>query len=155
MAVSQHTLIVDNTSSPAATGQFGPLNVTVSNNLLRVRAVGSYISPAVTLTYPFTATNDTTWGVQYGPAGYTPKVLPANIDDPAWLVVNQRRDAPTNTAYAPSTATAVYQYSAGLDLEWNGQLGLYSSIDFYLTYGGSHGGGQTAVVAGTLQVWEE
>lgn len=153
MPSTRSTLIFDNTSTPAVSGQFGPLTVTVGTSLLKVRAIGSYINPLVSLNTSAVLTNDTTWGIQWGVSGYTPHVLPADIDDPSFLVANQRVDGVTSVAWAPSTDTAAYTYTSALDLEWDGQLFIGNTIDLYFTYGPSHGSGLNATVHGTLQAF--
>lgn len=155
MPSAQGTFIIDNTGAPATSGQFGPLTVPLSNSLLRVQALGSFIPPPASIALPFQLSNDATWGIQMGPTGYTPKVLPADIDDPAFLIAEQRDDGTTNTVYTPTTATVVYQYSSGLNISWVGQRFVGAVVDFYFTYGGSHGGGIVVAVCGTLQVWIE
>lgn len=155
MPAVQATLPFSNTGSPSTSGQFGPLTITVGNAVIRARAVGTFIGPPAAVALPLTLSNDTIWGIQMGATGYTPKVLPADVDDPDFLIVQQRDDYTATTSWAPSSATAAYVFSSGLRLEWDGQLFVGATQDFYFTYGPSHGTGINATISGTLQVWTE
>lgn len=142
----------NNATSPNDGQQYGPFNVGTLNRLFRVRVRGALIFQPQAFTSGDFLVDPVTWGVQMGPAGYTPLSITSDYDNEGFLVVEQKTIDEVSIVWAPSTATAETGVGSGLSLDWAGQLGVFADTDFYFTTGEAFSYSVTWGITGSLEI---
>jgi hypothetical protein len=131
-----------NYSAPNTGYNFGPYGITATvAKLLEVSAsiffgtAGENAVPSGQLQNPII------WGVQWGPAGFTPLVLPADIGAAGYLWSQLPKSTTWgNAVWAPTTGDGVIQAFGADNGTWRGQKFIGNPIDFYVSYGAIVGG---------------
>lgn len=140
-------------SLSSGTANQGPWNISSLGKILRARSVGSFAAGADTILPTYVAGSDVIFGAQYGPAGYTPIDIVTGADSGQVLYVAQLNLGNLFPVWAPSSADAQGMFWIPLDNEWDGQLDVAASSDFYLSWGVPVGSDTaTYNVAGTMEI---
>lgn len=144
-----------NYSAPSTGYNFGPYGIT--ETVAKLVAVdcsiffgqaGESASPDGQLQNPFI------WGVQWGPAGFTPLVLPFDIGAAGYLWSELPRSTTWgNAVWAPATDNGALQSFGAADGKWRGNLFIGNPIDFYISYGAIVSGFPNAYASISLDAW--
>lgn len=131
----------------------GPWNISSLGKILRATARGSLAAGADNIPPTYVAGNAVIFGAQYGPAGYTPLDIVTGADSGQFLWVGQLDLGDLFPVWAPSSDTAQGMYWLSLLQQWNGQLDVAASSDFYLSWGIPFSPGSSVYnVAGTMEI---
>lgn len=147
MSLNKQRWADQNYSAPSTGANLGPYGITVTvAKLFEVSAnvafgqQGFASDPDGQIQDPFI------WGVQWGPAGYTPLNLPGDIGSSSFFWCELPNSTSWgNVAWAPATDMGNQLGWVGGSNRWTGQLFIGNPIDFYISY--------AAIVSGFPEVY--
>lgn len=126
-----------NYSSADTAYNFGPFGITVTvAKLVEVSASIAFGQQGFAADPNGQIQDPLTWGVQWGPAGYTPLLLPTDLGAAGFLWSQlPKSNTWGNFGWAPATDTGNQLGYLGDESTWRGNLFIGNPIDFYVTYG--------------------
>lgn len=124
----------DTLASPNTGFNLGPFTINPMKKLMQVKSSIGVTFPGVVIGPNQEIAPIVAWGVQWGPQGYTPAVIPGQIGffDYFWAE-NMAVDGWGSATWTPASNTAAYLGAGSAAEEWNGQLFANQSIDLYLS----------------------
>lgn len=135
MAVNRAAFYIDDGGATSTGHNYGPFNVPVIGKLLRVKVRGAIVFQPTTGSGSSIIIDTVLWGVQHGPAGYTPWDVYANPENPAWLAWEAHVPDETTIVWTPETNSFGYAASGPFRLDYNGQMPVNVDTDFYVSTG--------------------
>lgn len=137
MSLNRQAWTDQNYGSPNTAYNFGPYGITVTvAKLLKVEASIAFGEQGFSMDPNGQVQDPFVWGVQWGPAGYTPLVLPADIGAAAYLWSEVPKSGTWgNLAWAPATDNGNFLGYLGSSGSWRGQLFIGNPLDLYVSYG--------------------
>lgn len=126
-----------NYSSPSTGTNLGPYGITTTvSKLVKVSCSIFFGQAGISADPGGQLQNPITWGVQWGPAGFTPLVLPGMLGAAGYLWSELPASTTWgNAAWAPSTDNGALQGFGAAQGEWRGNLFIGNPIDLYVSYG--------------------
>lgn len=151
MGVNRSVFYFDDSGSPSAGGNVGPLNVSSMSKLYLFRVRGSILGGWGSVPAGAANNNLTFMGIQWVSHGDSPVDLVSGANSANYLWVGQVQTDSTST-WAPTTGDGEFASWVPIDIEWRGQFPLGSDIDFYFSTAQTIGSGGTWAVSGNMEV---
>jgi len=108
----------------------GPFTLPIGK-VFKVRCAGQLTTSWEDTAPGATVSTTLVWGVQWGVTGFTPSSPVSGASLPTWFWVHQGVVGSGISAWAPNTGNGEVELVTDLNEEWNGQLAINATADFY------------------------
>lgn len=152
MPANRRMLYFNDGTTYQTSKQYGPLNLGSVGKLFRVAFRGAVFSPLVELGSASALLNGSVFGLQQGPAGFTPNPAIAGGDAANWLALGGLTFGPQVVVWAPTTANGYGLAGNPVEMTWTGQLYVGENTDVYFTMGAIADPGSSLAVSGSIEV---